>query len=349
MNISLAEIAKITNGKIKQEVKQDILITHISTLEDARKGGLSFLHLAKYHPAIYKTKASAVLVEEEFKAEKKINAILIHVKDVYTSLIKLLEMYDHNVHKKGIEEPVFIGRDVKLSEGIYLGAFSYISTHAQIGKNIKIYPNCFIGEGVSIGDNTVLYAGVKIYHNCRIGRNCIIHSGAVIGSDGFGQLPQADGSYKKIPQIGKVIIHDDVEIGANTTIDRATMEATIIQKGVKLDNQIQVAHNVEIGENTVIASQSGVSGSTKLGKRVLVGGQVGFAGHLEIADGNQFGAKSGIPASIKEKDGKWFGTPVMPVHDTLRLYAIFKKMPGLYQKIHQQEKKLEELKKNLKK
>ena len=349
MKISLAEIAELTGGEIDKSVDQSIEINHISTLEDAKSGGLSFLHLAKYQPSFSSTEATAVLVNKDFVPEQNVDTILIRVKDVYKCLIELLEKYNHNVHKKGIEEPVFIGKNVELKEDIYLGAFSYISSNAIIGKNAKIYPNCFIGDGVVIGDNTVLYAGVKIYHHCKIGKDCLIHSGAVIGSDGFGHFPQADGSYKKVPQVGKVIIHDHVEIGANTTIDRATMEATIIHSGVKLDNQIQVAHNVEIGENTVIASQTGISGSTKLGKHVLVGGQVGFAGHIEIADGNQFGAKRGVGASIEEKNGKWFGVPLMPVKDTLRLFAILKKLPALYQKIVKQEKEIEELQKIVKK
>ncbi|MFC2114661.1 UDP-3-O-(3-hydroxymyristoyl)glucosamine N-acyltransferase, partial [Bacteroidota bacterium] len=296
-----------------------------------------------------KTKASAVLVDEKFEIDKDVQAVLIFVKDVHSTLISLIEKFSDVLEDKtGIEEPVFIGRNVQLPQSCYIGAFAYLGENSKIGQNVKIYPNCYIGEGVTIGENTILYAGTKIYSNCEIGNNCIIHSGAVIGSDGFGHLPQADGSYKKIPHVGKVIIRDHVEIGANTTIDRATIEATIIQRGVKLDNQIQIAHNVEIGENTVIAAQTGVSGSTKIGKRCVIGGQVGFVGHIEIADGSQFGAKSGVAASIKEKDGKWFGIPLLPVHETLRLMLILKKLPELYKTINTQQREIEELKKSLK-
>jgi UDP-3-O-[3-hydroxymyristoyl] glucosamine N-acyltransferase len=349
MKIRLAEIVSITQGEVDKNTDLSIVLTHVSTLEEAGEGGLSFLHLAKYQDAFYQTKATAVLVDKQFVADKQCNCILIRVDDVYATLTHLLEFIAKENQKTGIEEPVFIGRNVDLPEGIYLGAFAYVGHNVKLGKHVKIYPNCYIGDDVCIGDHSIIYAGVKIYHQCEIGKNCIIHSGAVIGSDGFGHLPQKDGSYKKIPQLGKVLIHDHVEIGANTTIDRATMEATIIHSGVKLDNQIQVAHNVEIGENTVLAAQTGVSGSTRLGKRVLAGGQVGFAGHLEIADGSQFGAKSGIASSIREENKQWFGVPLMPVKDTLRLYAILKKMPELYRKINAQEKKLEELNKHLRK
>jgi UDP-3-O-[3-hydroxymyristoyl] glucosamine N-acyltransferase len=346
MNITIKDLALLVNGNLDGNGQSDeVLISRVSPIEEAKEGSLSFLHLAKYNHYLYATKASAVLVSKDFVPEQENHPPLIFVDNVYDTFMSLLERFNHfNDSKIGIEEPVYISKNVTLGENIYLGAFSYIGKNSIIGNNVKIYPNVFIGDDVQIGDNTVIYAGVKVYHKTEVGKNNVLHSGCVIGSDGFGFAPQKDGTYNKIPQVGRVILKDYVEVGANTTIDRATMESTIIQKGVKLDNLIQIAHNVEIGDNTVIAGQTGVSGSTKIGKQCVIGGQVGFAGHIEIADGSQFGAQSGVAKSVKEENGKWFGTPIMPVNETLKLYLILQKMPELYRKINAQEKEISRLK-----
>lgn len=346
MRLLLSELCELVEGKIKTDIDENLIISQISPIEDSKEGSLSFLHNNKYFSYLYETKATAVLVNNDFVPEnKKFVPVLIYVDDVYSKLVSLLERFNHvNEHKLGIEDPVFFGENVSKGENIYIGAFSYIGKGVKIGNRVKIYPNCYIGENVEIADNSVLYAGVKIYHNCKVGQGCIIHSGAVIGSDGFGHAPQSDGTFKKIPQVGRVIIGDYVEIGANTTIDRATIEATIINSGVKLDNLIQIAHNVEIGANTVISAQAGISGSTKIGKGCMIGGQVGFANHLDIADGSKFGAQSGVAQSIKEKGNIWFGTPVLPLRDTLRLYNIQRKLPDIYMQINRLEKELKSLK-----
>jgi len=349
ISFRIKEILQIINGEVKGKADLDLMITGISGIETAGKNTLSFLHNLKYTQYLYQTEATAVLVSKDFTPSGESHPLLIHVEDVYRSLILLLEKFDLNsITRKGIEEPVCIAGQVEIKENVYIGAFTYIGARTSIGRNVNIYPNCYIGTDVTIGDDTILYAGVKVYSGCEIGNDCILHSGAVIGSDGFGHAPGNDGNYKKIPQIGKVIIHDHVEIGANTTIDRATMEATIIHSGVKLDNLIMIAHNVEIGENTVIAAQTGISGSTKIGKSCVIAGQVGFVGHIEIADGSKFGAKSGISQSIKEPDGKWFGVPLMPVNDALRVHGIIKKLPDIYKQINNQQKEIEELKKRIK-
>lgn len=345
MELRINEVIKLVEGATKQEADESLKIHHISPIDEAKEGSLSFLYNSKYNHYLYSTKASAVMVSKDFVPENNKHPYLIFVDDVYTRLISLLERFNHvNANKKGIEEPVFIGSKAEIGEGVYLGAFSYIGAGAKIGKGVKIYPNCYIGEDAVIDDNSILYAGVKVYNRCKVGKDCILHSGVVIGSDGFGHAPQSDGTYKKIPQIGNVVLKDRVEIGANTTIDRATIESTIIQQGVKLDNLIQIAHNVEIGENTVIAAQSGISGSTKIGKQCIIAGQVGFVGHIEIADGAQFGAKSGISKSIKEKNSKWFGVPLMPVNETLRLHILLKKFPEIYKQFRLMENEIKQLK-----
>jgi UDP-3-O-[3-hydroxymyristoyl] glucosamine N-acyltransferase len=327
---TIQDIARLTGGTYSS--KGDMIIKKISPIQEAESESLSFLYNARYFQFLSKTKASAVLVPKNFIHEEGAEyPVLIYVDDVYSSYTMLLEIFNHKKEEKnGIEEPVFINSEVTLGKDVYLGAFAYIGKHVIIGDNVKIYPNTYIGDHVNIGDNTIIYPGVKIYPDCEIGKNCIFHSGCVIGTDGFGFAPQADGTYNKIPQIGHVIIEDNVEIGANTTIDRATMEATIIRKGVKLDNLNMIAHNVEMGENTVMAAQSGISGSTKIGKNCVIAGQVGFVGHIEIADGSHFGAKSGIAKSIKEANKKWFGVPLMPYQETLRLHSILKKLPSMY-------------------
>lgn len=267
------------------------------------------------------------------------------VENAYNSFTKLLEEYQKilNYSKIGVEEPSYKDESSVIGEGVYRGAFSYIGKGCKIGKNVKIYPQVYIGDNVSIGDNTIIYAGVKVYYDSQIGNNCTIHANAVIGSDGFGFAPQPDGSYKAIPQLGNVIIHDNVSVGANTTIDRATMGSTVIYEGVKLDNLIQIAHNVEIGKNTVIASQTGIAGSTKIGENCVIAGQVGFAGHITIANGTKIGAQSGVLGSIKKEDTSLMGSFAIELKDYLKSYAVFKKLPQLEKQLRELDNKLSEI------
>ncbi|RYD77943.1 MAG: UDP-3-O-(3-hydroxymyristoyl)glucosamine N-acyltransferase [Sphingobacteriales bacterium] len=341
MEISVKELAAMIGGKI--EGNEDARIRTFSPIEEAEEGSLSFLSNPKYTDFLYTTKATAVLVDNNFKADKDFSATLIRVEDVYTTLSGLLDKFNaaQKDTKTGIEQPCHISLTAKIGSDVYVGAFAYLGENVEIGNGSKIYPQSYIGDGVKIGENTTVYPGVKIYANCEIGNNSILHAGCVIGSDGFGFAPQADGSYKKVPQTGKVIVGNDVEIGANTTIDRATIKATIIEDGVKLDNLIQVAHNVEIGQNTAIASQTGISGSTKLGKNCIIGGQVGIVGHINIADGSQIGAQSGIAKAISVPKKRWFGSPAIDYKDALKSQIIFKKLPELYNRIQQLEQAIE--------
>lgn len=332
MEFTVKEICKLVGGKLVGN--DDLIINQISPIEEANEGSLSFLYVTKYYHYLYTTKASAVLVNKDFKPENNNHPALIYVSDVKSMYSLLLEQFANvSKYKIGIDEQVYLAKNVQMGKDVYLGAFAYIGDGVIIGNNVKIYPQAYIGDKVSIGDNTIVYSGAKIYNDCDIGKDCILHSGCVIGSDGFGFAPQEDGSYLKTTQIGNVVLKDNVEIGANTTIDKATMESTVLQKGVKLDNLIMIAHNVEIGENTVIAALTGVSGSTKLGERCIIAGQVGIVGHVKIADGSQIGAKSGVAKSIDEPDKKWFGVPLLPVNETLRLHIILRKLPELYRKI----------------
>lgn len=339
MEIRLKEIAQLVNGRIVGD--ENILIKGIAPLEDVSENCLSFVSNIKYLKFLYDTQASAVLISEGLVPSHEVKTTLIYVKDSYGAFTRLLEYFNPEmIHRKGIEQPSFISPSVKLDESIYIGAFTYIGERVFLGKNCKIFPQTYLGDDVTIGENTIIYPGVKIYNGVKIGSNCIIHSGCVIGSDGFGFAPMMDGSYKKIPQTGDVIIHDNVEIGANTTIDRATLKSTVIHSGVKLDNLIQVAHNVEIGSNTVIASQTGVSGSTKIGSRCVIAGQVGFTGHISIADGSMIGARSGIAKSITEPNNQWSGAPVNLHKETIRLYILEKNLPEFYRRIQELEKKV---------
>ena len=339
MEFSIAQIAEIVNGKV--EGKKNEKINKIESIQDATRGSISFLSNPKYENFIYSTNASAVLVEENFKPKRQVNSTLIKVKDPYTSFTVLLEEYVKltSFKKTGIEEPSHIGEKSSTGENIYRGSYSYIGNHVSIGNNVKIYPHVYIGDHVVIGDNVILYSGAKIYDNTRIGNNCVIHSGAVVGSAGFGFAPQPDGSYKSIPQIGNVVISDNVDIGANTVIDCATFESTTIGKGVKLDNLIQVAHNVKIGENTVVAAQTGISGSSTVGKNCIIAGQVGIVGHLNIGDKVTLGAKAGIMSDVNDGDVK-LGSPSMSRISFLKSYSIFRILPQLNRKIKELEKKI---------
>ncbi|PLX11747.1 MAG: UDP-3-O-(3-hydroxymyristoyl)glucosamine N-acyltransferase, partial [Marinilabiliales bacterium] len=311
-------------------------------------GTISFLANPKYVKYIYETKASAVIVSDDFVPEQEVSCTLIKVDNPYQSLAILLQEYQKlkMVHP-GREEPVYIDESAQIGKDLYLGAFAYIGKNAKIGNNVKIYPHCYIGQGAEIGDDTILYSGVKVYDDCKIGKECIVHSGTIVGSDGFGFAPNSENNYQKVPQIGNVVIEDHVEIGSNTTIDRATMGSTIIRKGVKIDNLIQIAHNVEIGKNTVIAAQTGISGSTKLGERIMIGGQVGIIGHLKIADDVKIAAQSGVGKSI-EKSGEIIqGSPAFQVGDYQKSYVVFRRLPEVRKQIIDLEKQLEELKKKL--
>ncbi|MCG9792695.1 UDP-3-O-(3-hydroxymyristoyl)glucosamine N-acyltransferase [Flavobacterium algicola] len=338
MKFTAEQIADILEGEVVGNPNAEV--HQLSKIEEGKDGSLTFLSNPKYNHFIYTTEATITIVNKNFEPESKINTTLIKVEDAYLSFTKLLEFYDQvKGLKNGIENPVAISEGVIYGDNFYLGSFSYIGTNVTIGDNVKIYPNCYIGDNVKIGSEVTLYPGVKIYSETEIGNKCKIHSGVVIGSDGFGFAPNADGSFKKIPQIGNVIIEDDVEIGAATTIDRATMGSTIIRKGVKLDNQIQVAHNVEIGENTVIAAQTGIAGSTKIGKNGMIGGQVGITGHLIIGNNVRIQAQSGVTRNIKDNEILQ-GSPTFGYNDFSKSYVHFKNLPKIITEIEELKKEI---------
>ncbi len=341
MEFTAQQIAELIKGKIEGD--PEVKINNLSKIDEGKPNTISFLANPKYTPYIYSTQASVVIVHENFKAEKEVKPTLIRVKDAYHAFAKLLETYNKiKLDKKGISDKAFIHDTATIGQDVYIGEFACISGNAQIGNNSKIYPQVYIGENVKIGDNTTLFPGVKVYSDNNIGNNCSIHAGVIIGSDGFGFAPKNDDNYLKVSQIGNVIIEDDVEIGSNTTIDRATLGSTIIRKGVKLDNLIQVAHNVEIGENTVVVSQTGIAGSTKIGKNCMIGGQVGIIGHLNIADNVKIAAQSGIQANIEE--GKIVqGSPAFDVRDYRRSYVMFRQLPDWRENITALKKELEAL------
>lgn len=343
MELSANEIGEIVGGEVKGN--GNVKLNTVLPIEEANEGALSFISNPKYEHYIYTTKASAVLVNRNFHPSGKISPTMILVDDVYSTLSSLLEKFTNTgTGMEGLEEPSHIDISSTYKKGFYLGAFSYVGKNVKIGSNVKIFPQSYIGDECIIGDNTIIYAGVKVYGRCIIGKRCILHSGCVIGSDGFGFAPQPDGSYKKMPQTGNVLLENDVEIGANTIIDRATIKSTCIREGAKLDNLIQIAHNVDIGKNTVIAAQAGISGSTKVGDNCVIGGQAGFVGHITIAKGSKFGAKSGVGKSIDKPGQGWHGIPVAPVKETLKSQAVFRKLPELYNRIKELEKLTEQLK-----
>lgn len=336
MKITAAQIAEVLEGDVLGD--ENVSVSTLAKIEEGKPGSLTFLANPKYTSFIYETKSSIVIVNKTFIPEHPISATLIKVDDAYKAFSKVLEYYNQvKLMKSGIEQPSVISEDVTYGEDLYLGSFCYIGRNTTIGKNVKIYPNSFIGDNVVIGDNTILFAGSRIYSESIIGKNCIIHSGTIIGSDGFGFAPTEDGSYSKVPQIGNVIIEDDVEIGACTTIDRATLGSTIIRKGVKLDNQIQIAHNVEIGEHTVIASQTGVAGSTKIGKHCVIGGQVGIVGHITIGNHVKIQAQTGVGKSIKDGDVIQ-GSPAMGYNDFAKSYVHFKNLPKIVNEFNELKK-----------
>lgn len=338
MKFTAEQIAGILEGEVIGNANAEV--STLSKIEEGVEGSLTFLSNPKYQNYIYTTKASITIVNKSFVADAPVETTLIKVDDAYASFTKLLEFYNEvKLNKTGIEQPSFIADNAKLGTNTYLGAFSYIGQNVVLGDNVKIYPNCFVGDNVVIGDNCVVFAGAKIYSETSIGNNCTIHSGAIIGADGFGFAPNPDGTYTKIPQIGNVVIEDNVDIGSCTTIDRATMGSTIIRKGVKLDNQIQIAHNVEIGENTVIAAQTGVAGSTKIGKNGMIGGQVGISGHLTIGNNVRIQAQSGVGRNIKDNEILQ-GSPTFGYNDFSKSYVHFKNLPKIVAEIEELKKQI---------
>jgi UDP-3-O-[3-hydroxymyristoyl] glucosamine N-acyltransferase len=344
MKFTAQQIAQLIQGEVVGN--PDVEIQGVSKIEEGKQHTLAFLANPKYTHYIYTTEASAVIVNDTFVPEKPIEVTLIKVPDAYRAIAALLEMYEQSQpQKSGIEQPSFISPSATVGEFLYLGAFAYIGENVKIGNHVKIYPQAYIGDNVEIKDNSIIYSGVKIYKHCKIGNNCIIHAGAVIGADGFGFAPDENNNYKKIAQVGNVVIEDNVEIGANTTIDRATMGSTFIRKGVKLDNLIQVAHNAEVGENSVIAAQTGIAGSTKIGKYSMFGGQVGIAGHLALADGLKLAAQTGVGGNVKEPNTTLMGSPAIDVRQYNKAYVVFRKLPELAKQVSDLSKEIEQLKK----
>ncbi|WP_313580871.1 UDP-3-O-(3-hydroxymyristoyl)glucosamine N-acyltransferase [Chishuiella sp.] len=340
MKFKATEIAQLLQGTIKGD--ENVEVSTLSKIEEGEEGSISFLANPKYEHFIYTTRASIVIVSKDFVATDSISSTLIVVEDAYHAFTQLLQYYNSVKNNKiGIEELSKIDTSATLGENVYVGSFSYIGKNVILGNNVKIYPSVTIGDNVIIEDNTILFSGVQVYEDSKIGKNCIIHSNVVIGSDGFGFAPTADGSFEKIPQIGNVVIEDNVEIGSGSTIDRATMGSTIIRKGVKLDNQIQIAHNVQVGENTVIASQSGIAGSTKIGRNCMIGGQVGIVGHLTIGDYVQIQAQSGINNDIESKT-QLYGSPAMEASSFRKSYVYFRKFPEIVKRIENLEKEIKQ-------
>lgn len=339
MKFTAQQIAGILEGDIVGN--PDVEVSKLSKIKEGTKGSLTFLANPKYQSYIYSTKASITIVNKTFVPENHLETTLIKVEDAYKSFSKLLEYYNMvKLNKQGIENPSFISDSATYGSQIYVGAFTYIGENVKIGNNVKIFPNCYIGDNVVIGNDTVVFAGVKIYSETSIGNNCVINSGVIIGADGFGFVPNEKGEYNKVPQTGNVIIEDFVDIGAATTIDRATLGSTIIRRGVKLDNQIQIAHNVEIGKNTVIAAQTGIAGSTKIGENCQIGGQVGFAGHITIGNNVKIQAQSGIGRSIKDNETLQ-GSPAFSYGDWNKSYVYFKNLPKIVKNITDLEKKVD--------
>jgi UDP-3-O-[3-hydroxymyristoyl] glucosamine N-acyltransferase len=342
MTFPASQIGLLVNGKIEGD--PNVQVNSFGKIEEAVANQLTFFANPKYEEFLYTTKASVIILNDSYELKQPVNATLIRVPDAYTAFAALLSKYQEIVQQKlsGIQQPVYIATTASYGDNVYIGAFSYLGENVKVGRNSKIYPNSFIGDNVTIGDNTIIYAGVKIYHDCQIGNRVTIHSGTVIGSDGFGFAPQADGSFKKVPQIGNVKIEDDVEIGANTTIDRATIGSTLVKQGAKLDNLIQIAHNVEIGNSSVIAAQAGISGSTKIGSGVMIGGQAGIVGHIQLGDGAKVNAQSGVSKSI-EPGKAVTGSPAYDYTAALRSQAVTRRLPDLEKRVKELEAIIKQL------
>ncbi len=339
MKFKVGEIAGMIGAQIEGDSEQ--MINSLSKIEEGSPGSLTFLANPKYESFVYETKASAVIVGSDFEPKQAITATLLRCKDPYMAFAALLQRFMAFVqNKSGIEQPSYISESAEIGQNVYIGAFAYIGNGVKIADGAKIYPHTYIGDFASIGEGSTIYANVSVYYGCKIGKHCIVHSGAVIGSDGFGFAPKADGQFQKIPQTGIVRLEDHVEIGAGCTIDRATLGETIIRRGAKLDNLIQVAHNVEIGENTVIAAQAGISGSTKIGNNCMIGGQVGIVGHIKLADGTKIGAQSGVSKTVEEKGKALRGSPAQDYKLQLRSEAVFRNLDALDKRLHLLEKEI---------
>ena len=343
MQFNAAQIAAIINGKIEGD--ENVSVSSFGKIENAQPGQLAFLANPKYEEYLYTTEASIIIINETQELKQKLTATLIRVPDAYSSFATILANYQKMMteHMPGIQQPVYISATAKLGENIFIGAFSYIGNNVIIGDNVKIFPQVFLGDNVSVDANTTIYPGVKIYYDCVIGKNVTIHAATVIGSDGFGFAPQADGTFKKVPQIGNVVIEDNVEIGSNTSIDRATIGSTLIRSGAKLDNLIQIAHNVEVGNFTIIAAQAGISGSTKIGSSVIIGGQAGLAGHINIADNVKINGQSGVNKSVKTSGISITGTNAYEYTKAMRSMAIARNLPEMEKRIHELEALVKQL------
>jgi UDP-3-O-[3-hydroxymyristoyl] glucosamine N-acyltransferase len=343
MEFTAIQIATLIHGKV--DGNPDVTVNSFGKIEEAKNGQLAFLANPKYEDHLYTTGASIIIVNENQVLREPINASLIRVPDAYTAFATLLSTYQEMMQQQltGIQQPAYISKSAKIGEHVFIGAFVYLGENVEIGNNVKVYPHAFIGNNVKLGDNCIIHPGVKLYHDCVIGRNVTIHAGSVLGADGFGFAPQADGSFKKVPQIGNVVVEDFVEIGANAAIDRATIGSTLIRSGAKLDNLIQIAHNVEIGPNSVIAAQSGISGSTKIGKNSMIGGQVGIVGHITIADGARINAQSGVSKSIKVPNSAVTGSPAFDYTSALRSQAVSRNLPELEKRLILLEKLVQQL------
>jgi UDP-3-O-[3-hydroxymyristoyl] glucosamine N-acyltransferase len=343
MQFTAAQIAMMINGQLEGDAT--VAVGNFGKIEEATTGDIAFLANPKYEDYLYTTNASIVIVNNTLELKQPVSATLLRVPDAYAAFAALLSKYQEIVSQQlsGIQQPSYIAGSAKLGDYVYVGAFAYIGEQVTIGNHVKVYPGAFIGNNVNIGDNCIIYPGVKIYHDCVLGSHVTIHAGSVIGGDGFGFAPMADGTFKKIPQIGNVILEDYVEIGANATIDRATMGSTIVKRGAKLDNLIQVGHNAEIGSNTVVAAQAGVSGSTKVGSNVMIGGQAGIVGHITIADGSRINAQSGVSKSIKQPNTTVTGSPAYDFTATLRSQALSRNLPSFEKRITELEKLVQQL------
>ena len=336
MTFSASQIAQLVQGRV--EGNADVQVASFGKIEEAKEGQLSFLANPRYEDFLYSTKASVIIINDNYALRQPVNATLIRVPDAYSAFATLLARYQalKQQQLQGVEQPSYISSTATMGKGVFVGAFAYLGDQVQVGNDTKIYPGVFLGNNVVVGNNCIIHPGVRIYHDCKLGNNVTIHSGTVIGSDGFGFAPQADGSFRKVPQIGNVVIEDEVEIGANATIDRATIGSTLIHKGAKLDNLIQIAHNVEVGYSTVIAAQAGVSGSTKIGNGVMIGGQAGIVGHIQLGDGAKVNAQSGVSKSI-EAGKAVTGSPAHDYTSALRSQAVSRRLPDLEKRVKELE------------
>lgn len=343
MEFSAKQIAQMLDGKV--EGNENVVVNKLCKIEEGEEGGLSFLANPKYNHYLYSTKASIVIINEDFEQEEEIKTTVIRVKDAYSCFAKLLEIYNqYRLNKTGISSLAFIDKQAEVAEDAYVGEFAVISKGAKVGKGAKVYPHVYIGENVKIGDEVSIFSGVRIYHDTVIGNNCVLHSGVVLGADGFGFAPLPDGTFKKIAQIGNVILEDNVEVGANTTIDRATMGSTRVMKGTKIDNLCQLGHNVTVGQSTAMAAQTGVAGSTKIGSNCYIGGQVGFAGHIKIGDRCSIGAQAGIISDVKD-EAKIIGSPAIDAKAFMKSYVYFRKLEQMKNKIDALEERIASLEK----